>query len=940
MGSNLIPLILLIIGVSTMITTTNCWSESRFRRSIDLTATNSLIPDARLPTDVVPNNYTLDLRTNLDESTFKGHVKIFATCLKSTNQIQLHAHDDLTIAENEIVVREHKSTQEKKENAVQPTDVKIRRIDKLFKKPILVIYLQEVLEVGLIYEIDVSFSGRIGNEEGGIFSGKYTDNKVEKKYIATSFRPHNARSVFPCFDEPSYKVPFIFTLSRPKQFHTLFNTPVEKSTADKESTEYMVDHFAVTPAMSTFTFGFVISELKLVSRTSAVGDNQKPQIKVWARDEVHENLAVVYDKVAKIVKSMENYWGLDFPLSKLDIVAIPAFPPVKSADNWGLIVFKESELQAQGYKTIAQEISYQWLGSWVTPFWWSDAHINKAIAGFLSTLAAIEIDHGKEFDGKWPMTELYMLYYEFSKRYPHSRITGMKQENICSKTELVLRMLNYTLGYDTFKRGMQKFITDREYKTFYSEDVWEALTKQAHLDDKLCETASIADIAESWITKNRFPVVRVERHYENKSATVTQRVYLRERPHDVPERDKMLWWIPLVLIGEDNLDFDNTKPFKWMKKTKELTLNDLPAADKFIIVNPEEIGPFPVNYDEKNWNLLSAFLQTEEGRSKIPVYTRAKLLHDAWNLAYAGDLNFATAFNMTLFIKDERNHLVWNGVFTFIDHIGRHIDMSVDVHRKFEIYVRNLLTPFYEELTAENNENWKTDLISLAKAFLCRAGYKPCIEEAQKVYKKWMDSEDPDLGNPVANQYICPVFKWGTQEEWEFGLQRIINFPESRQESERTYLLKSLAGCPIQSEKIYKLLNLTVLENNGNFTDKDITTIFRMLSGASSGYTTLFHFLQNNFDTIKVRFENRENLWDILISASTGAFTTQEGYDMVSQLYVRRHGEFGTAEHIIEKSLKNIKEETKWSDENLPVIEKWLDNYLKNINTVDEKFME
>lgn len=87
------------------------------------------------------------------------------------------------------------------------------------------------------------------------------------------------------------------------------------------------------------------------------------------------------------------------------------------------------------------------------------------------------------------------------------------------------------------------------------------------------------------------------------------------------------------------------------------------------------------------------------------------------------------------------------------------------------------------------------------------------------------------------------------------------------------------------------------------------------------------------------RFQDKTNLWDNLISSATGVFTTQEGYDMVSALYVQRQGEFGSAEHIIEKSLKNIKEETKWSDENLPVIEKWLDDYLKTVNTADNKFM-
>ena len=71
-------------------------------------------------------------------------------------------------------------------------------------------------------------------------------------------------------------------------------------------------------------------------------------------------------------------------------------------------------------------------------------------------------------------------------------------------------------------------------------------------------------------------------------------------------------------------------------------------------------------------------------RTKIPVYTRSKLLHDAWNLAYAGDLCFGTALNMTLFLKHEREYLAWDPLFTMIDHIGRHIDSS-DVHKKFQV---------------------------------------------------------------------------------------------------------------------------------------------------------------------------------------------------------------------------------------------------------------
>lgn len=75
----------------------------------------------------------------------------------------------------------------------------------------------------------------------------------------------------------------------------------------------------------------------------------------------------------------------------------------------------------------------------------------------------------------------------------------------------------------------------------------------------------------------------------------------------------------------------------------------------------------------------------------------------------------------------------------------------------------------------------------------------------------------------------------------------------------------------------------------------------------------------------------------MIIGSATGVFTTQQGYDMVSELYHKRKGQFGTAEYIVETSLKNIKEETKWSDENLPIIEKWLDEHVEKAE--DVKFM-
>lgn len=329
----------------------------------------------------------------------------------------------------------------------------------------------------------------------------------------------------------------------------------------------------------------------------------------------------------------------------------------------------------------------------------------------------------------------------------------MKQETISSKTELVLRMLNLTLGAETFKNGVKCLISEEKlYKTFTADDFWNCLTKQAHADQKLDSSVSVNEIVSTWVTKDRIPVVSAIRNYRDGSINFTQKMYLRERPHDVPEQDKMLWYIPLVMISGDYLDFAKTKPLLWIDNKRSVVLKkNLPTPDNFVIVNPEEIAPFPVNYDAKNWKMLSNFLQTEKGMDSIPPYTRAKLLHDAWNLAFAGSLNFSSAFDMTLFLKLEKNHIVWNPVFTMIDHIGRHIDSSGDTYIKFEVFVKSILTPLYQQQLGkevEYEENWKRNLRSLSKSFLCRVGYEPCIKEAQHEFSKWTNMSNPEDGNP------------------------------------------------------------------------------------------------------------------------------------------------------------------------------------------------
>lgn len=87
------------------------------------------------------------------------------------------------------------------------------------------------------------------------------------------------------------------------------------------------------------------------------------------------------------------------------------------------------------------------------------------------------------------------------------------------------------------------------------------------------------------------------------------------------------------------------------------------------------------------------------------------------------------------------------------------------------------------------------------------------------------------------------------------------------------------------------------------------------------------------------RFSSKTNLWDNLITSATSQFTTSEGLELVKGLAKQHSGQFGSAEHIIEKSIRIIKEEAQWSTENLPVIRTWLDGYLASAEVTDDEFI-
>ena len=94
----------------------------------------------------------------------------------------------------------------------------------------------------------------------------------------------------------------------------------------------------------------------------------------------------------KALQFSEAYYGVPYPLSKMDLIAVPEFA-FGAMENWGAITFRENLLlhypgitsrsgEERICEVIAHEIAHQWFGNLVTPSDWKYLWLNESFATY------------------------------------------------------------------------------------------------------------------------------------------------------------------------------------------------------------------------------------------------------------------------------------------------------------------------------------------------------------------------------------------------------------------------------------------------------------------------------------------------------------------------------------------------------------------------------
>jgi tricorn protease interacting factor F2/3 len=710
--------------------------------------------------DVIPINYELTFEPDLKKFTFEGSESITADCKKLTNSISMNC------AELKIISCRIKS----KGKIIQSTP----KLNE--KKEELQIKLSEKIKGKII--IDLEFQGILNDRLLGFYRSQYVQ-KGKTKYLATTqFEAADARRAFPCWDEPEAKATFDISIIADNKFTAISNMPVKSKKKMGNKTLY---DFSKTPVVSTYLIYLGVGEFEYL--TGKVG---KIQIRVVTTKGNKSKGKFSLDLGKKLLTSYEKYFGIKYPLPKLDLIAVPDFA-AGAMENWGAITFRETILlydpKTSSTRTkqfiaevISHEIAHQWFGNLVTMKWWNDLWLNESFATFMAT---------KFVDKFYPEWDLWNQFVEDAMNVAMGldslKTTHPIDVKVNSPAEIreifdaisydkggcVLRMLENYVGEPNFQKGLKKYLSDFKYQNAQGQDLWNAIGKASKMP--------VSSMVNTWLKQPGFPLVEINQ--DGTTLKLKQKRYLLE-----PDKkfNKGLWSIPLSLGLESEI---SKKLF-----TKKSMSVKLPKNTLGFVANYGRKGFYRVKYDEGI--LLDLKMLVDEKR--IPPIDRWAIQNDLFSLCVSGD-------------EKVRNYLDFSDAYFDEDSYLASVNVA---HNLASLYFRAFDEPFTEEIRgyAINyfrkilfNLGWEprksdkhTDALlrGFVISVLGKMNDDDVTEEALRRYKKFLKSPgtiSPDLIEP-----ICSIAAWNGNTKTHGELTKLYKNAKTMEEKLR--FLGALCG--------------------------------------------------------------------------------------------------------------------------------------------------
>ena len=725
-----------------------------------------------LPDNVIPSHYDLDFTPDPKAATFKATVAIDLAVKSATRTIELNAA-------NLVFVTAQLSGMPQ-----QP------RISYDPRRETATLTFPATVAAGP-HTLTIAYSGKINPHAAGLFYLDYDSPYGHKRALYTQFENSDARRFLPCWDEPNRKATFTLHATVAAGGLPLSNTPIDKTEPLAGGLQRV--SFGTTPKMSSYLLFFGDGDFERVTRKVNGVD-----IGVVTQRGDTAQASFALDAAAHILPFYEDYFGVKFPLPKLDLIAAPGSSQFFGAmENWGanfyfsrdLLIDPKISTQADRvrvYTTVAHEMAHQWFGDLVTMDWWDDLWLNEGFAEWMEYKAT------DRFHPEWnvwlqALGEKESAFAMDSRAGTHPIIQPIRdvlQANEAFDTITyykgmsVIRMLENYVGEDAFRAGVRNYIKAHAYGNTVTDDLWRELDKTA--------ATPVSTIAHEFTLQAGVPLIKVR--------PTAAGIELRQERFatDDSGAQATLWHVP-VIVGGAGSGWRGT-----VERGKPVTPS-LPAAAP--LVNAGQAGYYRTLYAPAQISALSARF------AQLPPIDQLGLLHDSRSLGLAGYAPLPDSLRLAQSVTPAMDPLVQLDAASQLAGLAR-LYRGLPGKPAFDAFARGVLQPLLAQVgwTPGANESGNTTLLrtELLTDLGAQFDDPAVIAKARELFSAWVrnpGSLTADLRSPV----LAVVAMHADATTWE-QIHQLAKRTHEPAEKEQLYATLGQAQDPALTQRALDLV--------------------------------------------------------------------------------------------------------------------------------------
>ena len=617
-----------------------------------------------LPETVIPTHYDLLLSPDADALTFHGKVAI-------TIGVRVPTADVLV---NAVGLNFEHAKVDGGPDATVTFETKTGHAALHFAVPL--VKGQHVLSI--------DYTGKIGKSTLGFFAMDYSSPAGPRRTLATNFEPAHARELLPCWDEPARKATFTVSIDAPKDRLAISNMPVADVTS-LSATQQRV-RFAETPKMSTYLLFVGVGDFERIHDSVDGVD-----VGVVVKRGDTPNAAYALEQAVKILHYYNEYFGVRFPLPKLDLIAAPGAIEGGSMENWGAIFYSQhhvlfdptrsTEADRQlVFLVVAHEMAHQWFGDLVTMSWWDNLWLNEGFARWMQTFVADDLHP------EWETGLQAASIFELGKQADAVPSTHPVVQEILTadqaeeafdfitydKGAAIITMMNAYVGRDHFREGVRRYMHAHAFGNTVDSDLWSVMQQVAG--------SPILAIERDFTRQAGVPLVTVTR--TSRGAHLLEGRFAQD-PATIKNEPHQTWRLPLAI-----------RPLGGSERTVLLRGAADVALQLPALVNAGQLGYARVLYDKDTFDALAPKLGSLGPTDELG------LLNDAYALGTAGYAPVSRMVSIPAGLPADANPIVWSRAIVLLTEIDSHYT-DTPQRAAFRSFALRLLAPVAARIGSE-----------------------------------------------------------------------------------------------------------------------------------------------------------------------------------------------------------------------------------------------